>query len=102
MFNREIPQLTRVAAGKRAQSIIRRYGIAVLLVSAAFGLTLVVQRFSPYPFLFLFFGAVMASAWFGDWAAGFFAVLLSTVIVGYFFVPAVLLLVHQCDRGAGV
>jgi signal transduction histidine kinase len=41
----------------------------------------------PYPFLFLFFGAVMVSAWFGGMGAGLFAVLLSTAVVDYFFVP---------------
>jgi C4-dicarboxylate-specific signal transduction histidine kinase len=45
------------------------------------------QRLFPYPFLFLFFGAVMASAWLGGTAAGLFAVMLSTVLVEYFFVP---------------
>jgi signal transduction histidine kinase len=35
----------------------------------------------------LFFGAVMARAWFGGAAAGLFAVLISTVLVDYFFVP---------------
>jgi C4-dicarboxylate-specific signal transduction histidine kinase len=68
-------------------SFVRRYGIAVVLVLTAFVFTLALQSFFPYPFLFLFFGAVMGSAWFGGTAAGLFAVLTSTVIVGYFFVP---------------
>jgi K+-sensing histidine kinase KdpD len=37
--------------------------------------------------LFLFFAAVMISAWFGGTAPGLFAVLLSTLAVDYFFVP---------------
>jgi len=37
--------------------------------------------------LFLFFAAVMASAWFAGTGAGFFAVLVSTLVVAYFFVP---------------
>jgi PAS domain S-box-containing protein len=53
----------------------------------ALGLTLLVQRFFPYPFLFLFFAAVMTSAWFGGPAPGLFAVLVSTLAVDYFFVP---------------
>jgi K+-sensing histidine kinase KdpD len=48
---------------------------------------LLLQRLFPYPFLFLFFAAVMASAWFGGTAPGLFAVLISTVAVDYFFVP---------------
>ena len=65
----------------------RRYGIALISVAAALISSLLLQRLFPYPFLFLFFAAVMASAWFGGTAPGLFAVLLSTVIVDYFFVP---------------
>ena len=71
------------------RSLLRRYGIALLFVVAALVPTLLLQRLFPYPFLFLFFGAVMASAWFGGTAAGLFAVLLSTLLVEYFFVPPV-------------
>jgi C4-dicarboxylate-specific signal transduction histidine kinase len=66
---------------------IAGYGIALLSVSAAFVSTMLLQHLFPYPFLFLFFGAVMASAWFGGTAAGLFAVLLSTAVVAYYFVP---------------
>ena len=64
-----------------------RYGIALACVAAALSSSLLLQRLFPYPFLFLFFAAVMASAWFGGTAPGLFAVLLSTVAVDYFFVP---------------
>jgi len=67
--------------------LIRRYSIALLFVAAAFVSTLLVQRFFPYPFLFLFFAAVMASAWFGEIGPGLFAVVISTLAVDYFFVP---------------
>jgi len=75
--------------GKTLRSILLLYGTALLLVAAAFVLSLGIQRlFSfPYPFLFLFFGAVMVSAWIGGTGAGLFAVFISTVIVDYFFVP---------------
>ena len=66
---------------------IRRYGIALLFVAIAFVSTLLLQRFFPYPFLFVFFAAVMASAWFGGSKPGFLAVLVSTLLVDYFFVP---------------
>ncbi len=69
------------------RDLIRRYGSAGAFVAAAFGCTLFLQRFFTYPFLFLFFAAVMASAWFGGAGAGLFAVLVSTVLVAYFFVP---------------
>jgi len=63
------------------------YGIALLCVAGALASSLLLQRLFPYPFLFLFFAAVMASAWFGGTAPGLFAVFLSTVAVDYFFVP---------------
>jgi K+-sensing histidine kinase KdpD len=64
-----------------------RLGIALACVAAALLLSLLLQQLFPYPFLFLFFSAVMASAWFGGTAPGLFAVLLSTLAVDYFFVP---------------
>jgi K+-sensing histidine kinase KdpD len=66
---------------------IRRYGIALLFVAVAFVSTLLLQPLFPYPFLFVFFAAVMASAWFGGSKPGFVAVLVSTLLVDYFFVP---------------
>ena len=69
------------------KSLARSYGAALVFVGAALFATLFVQRFFPYPFLFLFFAAVMASAWLGGPAAGLFAVLASTILVDYFFVP---------------
>jgi K+-sensing histidine kinase KdpD len=67
----------------------QRYGIALLCVAAAAISSLLLQGLFPYPFLFLFFAAVMASAWFGGTAPGLFAVFLSTVAVAYFFIPPV-------------
>jgi K+-sensing histidine kinase KdpD len=67
--------------------LIRRYALALLFVGAAFAATLPLQRFFPYPFLFLFFAAVMAGAWFSGTGPGLFSVLISTLVVDYFFVP---------------
>jgi len=64
-----------------------RHGIALVCVAAAHFSSLLLQRLFPYPFLFLFFAAVMASAWFGGTSPGFFAVFLSTLAVDYYFVP---------------
>jgi K+-sensing histidine kinase KdpD len=64
-----------------------RHGIALVCVAAALFSSLLLQQLFPYPFLFLFFAAVMASAWFGGTSAGLFAVFLSTLAVDYFFVP---------------
>jgi len=66
---------------------MRGYGIALSLVAAALVLTLLLQHLFLHPFLFFFFAAVMAGAWFGGTAPGLFAVLLSTLAVDYFFVP---------------
>ena len=76
-----------VAGGELQMIAIRRYGIALVFVAVAFVSTLLLQRFFPYPFLFVFFAAVMASAWFGGSKPGFLAVLVSTLLVDYFFVP---------------
>jgi C4-dicarboxylate-specific signal transduction histidine kinase len=70
-----------------APSFWARLGLTVVFVAIAFLATISLQHLFPYPFLFLFFGAVMASAWFGGTAAGLLAVLLSTALVEYFFVP---------------
>lgn len=78
---------TRVPTGTLARLLAQRIGITLLSVGAAFVCTRLLQPLFPYPFLFLFFGAVMASAWFGGAAAGLLAVLISTVLVDYFFVP---------------
>src|SRR5579862_4603688 len=71
----------------RVAAAALRYGIALVCVAAALSASLLLQHLFPYPFLFLFFAAVMASAWFGGTAPGLFAVLLSTLAVDYFFVP---------------
>jgi K+-sensing histidine kinase KdpD len=71
----------------RALNASLRYGIAFVCVAAALSISLPVQNLFPYPFLFLFFAAVMASAWFGGTAPGLLAVFLSTLAVDYFFVP---------------
>ena len=61
--------------------------IAGFFVLVAFLWTIPLQHVIAYPFVFLFFGAIMGSAWFGGIIAGFVAVALSSVIVTYFFVP---------------
>jgi signal transduction histidine kinase len=71
----------------RSRPTLAFYGAALLFVGVSFLLTFLLQRFFPYPFLFFFFGAVMASAWFGGTGPGLLSVMLSTVLVDYFFVP---------------
>lgn len=80
-------QQTNGSPDKRARFLARNYGIALLFVATALVLTLFLQRFFPYPVLFVFFAAVMASAWCGGTGPGLFAVSISTTLVDYFFVP---------------
>lgn len=70
-----------------SRHLIARYSAALAFVGVALGASLPLQRLFPYPFLFLFFAAVMAAAWFGGAGPGLFSVLLSTLAVDYFFVP---------------
>jgi PAS domain S-box-containing protein len=69
-----------------------QYGMKPLAIACFFVLvahlwTLLFQHVIAYPFLFLFFGAVMGAAWFGGIISGFIAVALSTILVDYFLVP---------------
>jgi PAS domain S-box-containing protein len=66
---------------------LRPFAIAIFFVFTAFLWTLLLQHAVAYPFLLLFLGAVMGSAWFGGRIAGLVAVVLSTAVVDYFFVP---------------
>lgn len=66
---------------------LRPCAVAGFFVLVAFLWTLFLQHFVSYPFLFLFLGAVMGSAWFGGRIAGLISVVLSTVMIDYFFVP---------------
>jgi len=61
--------------------------VAVCFVLVALLWTFPLQHVITYPFVFLFFGAIMGSAWFGGAIAGFLAVAFSTVIITYFFIP---------------
>jgi PAS domain S-box-containing protein len=66
---------------------LRPVAIAVGFVLVALLWTFPLQHVIAYPFVFLFFGAVMGSAWFGGMVAGFVAVILSSLLLGYFFIP---------------
>ncbi len=66
---------------------LRPSAIAGCFVLVALLWTFPLQRFIAYPFVFLFFGAIMGSAWFGGLIAGFMAVASSSFLIDYFFVP---------------
>jgi PAS domain S-box-containing protein len=68
------------------------YGFKPLSIATCFVLvallwTFPLQHVIAYPFVFLFFGAIMGSAWFGGAVAGFIAVVESSLIITYFFIP---------------
>jgi len=64
-----------------------RYGLAIALVSIALWLSLALQVPFGNPFWFFFSIAVIASTWFGGRGPGWVAVVLSTLVVLYFFIP---------------
>jgi K+-sensing histidine kinase KdpD len=72
---------------KQISSVAGRHAISLACVTIALLASLPLQHLFPYPFLFLFFAAVMAGAWLGGTAPGLFAVFLSTLAVDYYFVP---------------
>ena len=67
--------------------VIRPCAIAGFSVLVALLWTFPLQQIITYPFVFLFLGAVMCSAWFGGFIAGFIAVFLSSLLVAYFSIP---------------
>ncbi len=73
----------------KAKSWARSGAMGLLFVALAIGPELFLTRLFPYPFLFLFFGAVVASAWFGGMLAGLFAVGFSILAVDYLFIPPI-------------
>ena len=81
---------TEAWAGKSAPvRLLRSCAIGGGFVLLALAATFPLQRVIAYPFVFLFFGAIMGSAWMGGAAAGIVAVLLSSLVVNYFFIPPI-------------
>lgn len=66
---------------------VKPISIATCFVLVALLWTFPLQHVIAYPFVFLFFGAVMGSAWFGGAVAGFIAVVESSLVITYFFIP---------------
>jgi PAS domain S-box-containing protein len=67
----------------------RPLAIAVFFVLIALLWTFAFQHVFAYPFVFLFFAAVMCSAWFGGFIAGIMAAAMSSFLVAFFFIPPV-------------
>src|SRR5437588_10057360 len=89
----EIRSAVQEKADGVAESVLRQYGRQYGLTSAfvvvALLVSLALQPLFPHPFLFLFFAAVVASAWFGGMLPGLFSVLISTLVADYFFIAPV-------------
>lgn len=66
---------------------LKPFAIAVCFVLVALLWTFLLQHLIAYPFVFLFFGAIIGSAWFGGIVAGFLATALSYVLIAFFFMP---------------
>lgn len=71
---------------QRIPYTIWRYGIALLNVAVALGITHSIERYTTLRTP-LFFMAIILSAWFGGKGPGLLAVVLSTVLVDYYFAP---------------
>jgi PAS domain S-box-containing protein len=80
------------AASGRLSRLAMEHGLKPLAMAVCFVLvallwTFPLQHVIAFPFVFLFFGAVMASAWFGGLIAGAWAIVLSSVLIAFFFMP---------------
>jgi PAS domain S-box-containing protein len=62
-----------------------RYGTALFFVGAALILSLGFEPWVPHSFLIFFMPAAMLAGWFGRLGAGLLAVIVSTIIVDYYF-----------------
>jgi PAS domain S-box-containing protein len=69
--------------------VLKPVGIAGAFVLVGLLWTLLLQQIFAYPLVFLFFGAVMGSTWLGGEMAGLYSVIMSSILVEYFFVPPV-------------
>lgn len=79
----QVNQVPRIAM----EYLFKPCAIAGFFVLVALLWTFPLQHIIAYPFVFLFFGAIMGSAWFGGAIAGFVAVLFSSLLIAYSFVP---------------
>jgi C4-dicarboxylate-specific signal transduction histidine kinase len=75
------------ASGVRLAPAVLRYGLALVLVAAALGLTILTGRVVSTSGYIFFYAAVVASAWFGGKWPGLLVVVLSALLVAYFFTP---------------
>jgi K+-sensing histidine kinase KdpD len=79
---------TSSLVGKQASRRIpfRSYGVALLSVTVALGVTLLLRPWLDLTITPIFMLAVMVSAWYGGWQPGLVATVLSTLAINYFFI----------------
>ncbi|MBC6432847.1 PAS domain S-box protein [Nostoc sp. HG1] len=73
----------KIFTGSREQLL--HYGIALLSVALALGVTLLLKAYLTLTPAALFYVAVMVSAWYGGLVPGLLATVLSTLAINYFF-----------------
>jgi PAS domain S-box-containing protein len=67
--------------------VSRPTAIAGFFVLVALLWTFPLQHVMAYPFVFLFFGAIIGSTWFGGLIAGAIAIVASYILIAFFFIP---------------
>ena len=85
-----VSQSQNIFAGARNKGAIIReqllhYSIALLSVALAVGITLLLRPYFTAAPAALFLAAVMVSAWYGGFAPGLLATVLSTLVINYLF-----------------
>jgi C4-dicarboxylate-specific signal transduction histidine kinase len=73
----------------RLPAPLPEFGLTVALVAGALGLTILWQSTVPTTGFIFLYASVVAASWFGGKWAGCLAVILSTLVVEYFFVPPI-------------
>jgi C4-dicarboxylate-specific signal transduction histidine kinase len=74
-------------AARTLRSTLRAYALSTFLVGLALLLTVLLRGVLAYPFMYLFFAAVMVSAWVGGTLVGLYSVAVSAIVVAYYIVP---------------
>jgi signal transduction histidine kinase len=87
--SRKLTEVDMVQSAPRPASTILRCGLAVALVAAALGLTLLLQSVVSIAGFIFFYIAVVASAWFGGQWPGAVAFILSVLAVEFFFMAPI-------------
>jgi len=78
---------SRVGKPTSFKSLCLRYGLALVFVSVALFVSLLVHPYLPEAFLLLFLAAILASGWFGRVGPGLFSVVVSVMAMNYYFIP---------------